>query len=346
MQGGADERPRADGSVPRAAAASRSRTGVASVAARAAWPAPSGRVREDAPRTLLTGWFSFRDGEATAGDILALRSVQRDLDRNGHAYDVAFSPVFEPGGLSLEDALPEIYGRVIFVCGPLHGPQLELLHRKFARCVRIAMGVSVIDPDSAAVRGFDGVFARDGVGVGREDLDLSAAAPAGGAVPVVGVALTHGQYEYRLDRAHEEVGQGVAAWLHGKDCARLELDTRLDRHDWRHCATPEQLLSVFSRLDLIVTDRLHGLVLALKQGVPALAVDPVRGGAKVSAQARACRWPALVTTAAVGDERAWNRELDEWWDWCLGAGAELARERARWFADLTEPAPRLEAGPG
>lgn len=29
------------------------------------------------------------------------------------------------------------------------------------------------------------------------------------------------------------------------------------------------------RLDVVVTTRLHGLVLALKNGVPALAVDPV-----------------------------------------------------------------------
>jgi polysaccharide pyruvyl transferase WcaK-like protein len=44
---------------------------------------------------------------------------------------------------------------------------------------------------------------------------------------------------------------------------------------------------VISRLDLVITMRMHGLVLALKHGVPALAVDPVAGGAKVTAQAQA-----------------------------------------------------------
>jgi polysaccharide pyruvyl transferase WcaK-like protein len=32
--------------------------------------------------------------------------------------------------------------------------------------------------------------------------------------------------------------------------------------------------------------RMHGIVLALKYGVPVLAVDPVAGCAKVTAQAR------------------------------------------------------------
>jgi Polysaccharide pyruvyl transferase len=38
---------------------------------------------------------------------------------------------------------------------------------------------------------------------------------------------------------------------------------------------------IVGRLDFVVTMRLHGLVLALKHGVPALAVDPVADGAAV-----------------------------------------------------------------
>jgi polysaccharide pyruvyl transferase WcaK-like protein len=46
--------------------------------------------------------------------------------------------------------------------------------------------------------------------------------------------------------------------------------------------------------DVVVTTRLHGLVLALKQGVPVLAVDPVAGGARVATQAAAWGWPVLL----------------------------------------------------
>ncbi|WP_230886979.1 hypothetical protein [Streptomyces spinoverrucosus] len=42
-------------------------------------------------RILLTGRFSFRDGEVTAGDVPALRRVEDVLERAGPAYDVAWS---------------------------------------------------------------------------------------------------------------------------------------------------------------------------------------------------------------------------------------------------------------
>ncbi|MFB7598778.1 polysaccharide pyruvyl transferase family protein [Streptomyces sp. NPDC056160] len=280
---------------------------------------------------LLTGWFSFPDGEATAGDVLALHRVEDELRRAGLAYDVAWSPGFRPDALHLEDVAARRYGYLVFVCGPLHGPQVEELHRRFAHCARIAVGTSVLDPDSLAVTGFHHVLARDAPAAGPA-LDLAAGAPALPARPVVGVVLTHGQHEYGAARRHGAVAEAVTSWLRGKDCARLELETRLDRHDWRLCATPAQLESVLLRLDLVVTDRLHGLVLALRAGTPALAVDPVEGGAKVSAQARACGWPALVPAERL--EGAGAGELDRWWGWCLTSGRVAARQlREEWAAE-------------
>lgn len=77
----------------------------------------------------------------------------------------------------------------------------------------------------------------------------------------------------------------------------MPVDTRLDPRQWRNPSTPGQLDSVLCRLDAVLTTRLHGLVLALRLGVPVLAVDPVNGGGKVGAQAAAWGWPALVTPA-------------------------------------------------
>ncbi|MGW0818366.1 polysaccharide pyruvyl transferase family protein [Streptomyces viridiviolaceus] len=270
-------------------------------------------------RILLAGWFSFLDGEATAGDVLALRRVEEVLRDAGLAYDVVWSPGFRARALHFEDVDPAAYSHLVFVCGPAHGPRVEELHRRFAHCVRIAVGVSVVDPGSPAVTGFDRVLARDAAGH-EPTTDLAARAPGLPARPVVGVVLTHGQHEYGRQRLHEEVAAGVTRWLAGKDCARLELETRLDAHDWRLCATPAQLEAVLSRLDLVVTDRLHGLVLALRAGTPTLAVDPVAGGAKVTAQAHACGWPALVA-----GERLETGVLDHWWEWCLTGGRDEAR---------------------
>lgn len=187
------------------------------------------------------------------------------------------------------------------------------------------MGNSVLDAEDPAVHGFHHVLARDAPDT-VPTLDLAARAPGPPARPVVGVVLTHGQHEYGPRRQHERVAGFVTRWLNGRDCACLELETRLDPHDWRLCTTSGQLESVLARCDLVVTDRLHGLVLALRGGVPALAVDPVAGGAKVTAQARACGWPALLPA-----ERLDTPALDWWWDWCLTSGRALAEGTADGF---------------
>ncbi|MFE9771906.1 polysaccharide pyruvyl transferase family protein [Streptomyces sp. NPDC005931] len=282
-------------------------------------------------RVLLTGWFSFRDGEATAGDVLALHRVEDVLRGAGIPYDVVWSPGFLPEARHLDDVRPRDYSHLVFVCGPLHGPQVEDLHRRFAHCVRIAVGTSVIDPADAAVTGFHRVLARD-TPDGRPVEDLAAHAPAMPARPVVGVILTQGQQEYGRQRRHGQVTEEVTHWLAGKDCARLELETRLDTHDWHLSATPAQVQSVLARLDLVVTDRLHGLVLGLRVGTPVLAVDPVAGGAKVAAQARACGWPALIPA-----ERLDVRLLERWWDWCLTSGRVAARQVRDAFREGTAP---------
>ncbi|MCZ9344259.1 polysaccharide pyruvyl transferase family protein, partial [Streptomyces sp. TRM76130] len=102
-----------------------------------------------------------------------------------------WSPGFRADGTHFEDVDPAAYTHLVFVCGPAHGPQVEEVHRRFAHCVRIAVGVSVVDPDSAAVTGFHRVLARDAPGA-EPSTDLAARAPAPPAPPVTGVILTHG----------------------------------------------------------------------------------------------------------------------------------------------------------
>ncbi|MZE75603.1 polysaccharide pyruvyl transferase family protein, partial [Streptomyces sp. SID5475] len=136
-------------------------------------------------RVLLTGWFSFLHGEATVGDLLALDRVRAALDRQGTAYDTAWSGGFHPRGLRLDAADPGRYRAVVFICGPLHGPQIEDLHRRFPDCLRIAVGVSVLDAADPAVRGFHRVLARDAPDAPPRR-DLAVSAPRSPAPPVVG----------------------------------------------------------------------------------------------------------------------------------------------------------------
>jgi polysaccharide pyruvyl transferase WcaK-like protein len=58
--------------------------------------------------------------------------------------------------------------------------------------------------------------------------------------------------------------------------------------------------------------RLHALVLGLKHGRPVISVDPVAGGAKVTAQARALGWPVVLP----GEDLA-TEALDAALDRCL-----------------------------
>lgn len=309
-------------------------------------PAPAGEPRPGADaarrrgagRVLVVGWSSVLHGEATAGDVLSMAAVATAVAAAGYAVDTAWSAVMRPGGgLALDDADPARYTHLVFACGPLHGEPVLELHERFRACARIAVGVSVLDPADPAVTGFDLVVPRDVAGAaGRRDL---AASVAVGAVPVVGVFLTHGQQEYAGRRRHESVGDVLAGWLRARPEATLDLDTRLDPRDWRLAATPGQLESVVRRLDAVVTTRLHGLVLALKNGVPAVVVDPVSGGAKVTAQARAWGWPVLdadgLTPAA----------LDAALDHALSGPGRAAAREAAGSASVTPPGgdPQLAA---
>jgi Polysaccharide pyruvyl transferase len=275
-----------------------------------------------AARVLVVGWFSFLHGEATAGDVLSMDAVRTALAGARVEHEVAWSPVMcPPGGVRLEQVAPGRFTHLLFVCGPLHGAPVRALHGRFADCRRVAVGVSVVDPADPAVTGFHDVLPRDAPG--RAPCVDLAAGPRPPALPVVGVILTQGQREYGARRRHAATTATLSAWLRNRDEALLALDTRLDPRDWRLCGTPGQLESIVRRLDAVVTTRLHGLVLGLKNGVPVLAVDPVAGGGKVAAQAAAWRWPAVA-----GADRLDPAALDRHLAWCLSpAGRRAAAGR-------------------
>ncbi len=75
------------------------------------------------------------------------------------------------------------------------------LDERFARCRRIAVGVSVVDPADPAVRRFDEVLPRDAPGRPAAAVDLSLSVAASGTLPLVGVVLTGGGTVSAADRA-------------------------------------------------------------------------------------------------------------------------------------------------
>jgi hypothetical protein len=103
--------------------------------------------------------------------------------------------------------------------------------------------------------------------------------------------------------------------------AVVQIDTRLDENS-TSLRSAAEIESLIGRVDVLVTTRLHGTVLALKNGVPVLAIDPEAGGAKIRRQAQTVGWPVLFTVENLSDET-----LRRAFDFCLTAEARAVARR-------------------
>jgi hypothetical protein len=322
---------------------------------------PAGNGNAYAVRVLVTGWFSFDTAEVTAGDLLARDTAVRWLSEAGVPHDIAVAANFRaPGDVALDGIDPGGYSDVVFVCGPAAGRLVEDMLARFPHARRLALGVSVVDGTGRLP--LDVVLERDSGTAATPDLSLAAPgagtgpagagagpagagagpSPAGGAgrgapaggnrVPVAGVVLSHDQPEYGSRHRLAEAHAVLADVLGSAGAARVLLDTRLHPREPHLCSTAAQVETAIARCDVIATTRLHGLVLALKAGVPALAIDPVAGGGKVSRQSEVLGWPAA---ARVGEAGAGC--LAGWLRWCLSGEA---RTVAAAVAGKAQPALR------
>jgi hypothetical protein len=136
-------------------------------------------------------------------------------------------------------------------------------------------------------------------------------------VPVVGVCLVEAYEGAHTETANAAIQRLIAS----KEVAVVQVDTRLDENS-TSLRSPAEIESLIARVDIVVTTRLHGTVLALKNGVPVLAIDPEAGGAKIRRQAQTIGWPILFTVENLSDEA-----LSDAFDYCLTAEARrLARQ--------------------
>jgi hypothetical protein len=268
-------------------------------------------------KTLVAGWFSFDEVVATVGDLMARDVLCGWLDRGGVAYDVACAPLIG-GGVDWRAVDPDSYERVIFVCGPFgRRPLLEELVDRFHDKPLTGIDLSMLEGEQAWDP-FDVLFARDGGDgeVGRPDLSFAAPSPPRLAVAAVLLAPPQGEYGGCLHRA---AGAAIARLPDLRPVTLLRTDT--DLLDGDRVRGVAEVATLIARSDVVVTTRMHGLVLALREGVPAVAIDPIAGSAKVSRQARAIGWPAALLAEDVSDTA-----LGEAFDWCL---TDEAREQAR-----------------
>ena len=260
---------------------------------------------------LVAGWFSFEQMGATAGDLLARDLVCQWLECAGLSYDIALAPPFS-GGVDWRSVDPGKYSHVVFVCGPFgNGPPITEFLPRFAGCRLIGVDLSMLDP-LETWNPFDLLLERDSSVTSRPDITfLSRQAHA----PIVGVILVHPQAEYKGKAMHRLANDAIERLIASREMSAVSIDTQLDTNK-TGLRSPAEVESLIARMDVVVTTRLHGTVLALKNGIPVVAVDPIAGGAKIRRQAETIGWPVLFTADALSDE-----ELQRAFDYCLTADA-------------------------
>ena len=272
---------------------------------------------------LVAGWFSFEQMGATAGDLLAKDMVCGWLGKAGRRFDVAYAAPFA-GGVDWREVDPDDYHDVVFVCGPFgNGEPVVPFLEKFAGRPLYGVNLTMLDR-LENWNPFDRLWERDSDRAVRPDVTYLTGDSR--RVPVVGVILIHPQEEYGRRDRHEEAHAAIRRVLDEREVAAVPIDTRLDENT-TGLRTPAEVDSLIARMDMVVTTRLHGTVLALKNGVPALAVDPIDGGAKITRQAGVVGWPVLHNVGSL-DHQALLRDFDYCLTEAAGAQARACRDLA------------------
>jgi hypothetical protein len=270
-------------------------------------------------RILVAGWFSFEQMGASAGDLLARDVLCNWLAENGYAYDVAVAPPFT-GGIDWRSADPCTYSHVAFVCGPFgNGPPVTGFLERFAGCRLVGLNLSMLQA-LEEWNPFELLLERDSSRCARPDLAFLAPPSK---VPIIGVVLVHQQPEYGVRALDREASAAIERLVDLREASIVHIDTRFDTGA-NALRTPGEVEALIARMDTVITTRLHGLVLAIKNGVPALAIDAVAGGAKVQRQATAIGWPVIFTADKLTDRALWKA-----FDYCLTSQAREEAKRCR-----------------
>lgn len=236
-------------------------------------------------KVLIAGWFSFEQMGASAGDMLSRDLTAKWLTDAGIDYDIAVELPFTDG-VRLGEVNPSDYTHILFVCGPFgSGWPINEMMERFAGCKWIGLNLTMLEKLDEW-NPFELLIERDSDKTKRADM-VFLTEPV--RVPKIGLILVHRQKEYGSRCRHEEVDALIKSHLASMDAAVVPIDTRLD-HNATELNSIGQIETMIAAMDLTVTTRLHGTVLSLKNGVPPIVIDPIAGGAKVSAQCKQIGW--------------------------------------------------------
>jgi hypothetical protein len=266
-------------------------------------------------RVLIAGWFSFDDMGATAGDIIARDIICQWLSEAGVKWEVADCSKFPfKGGVNWRQVNSNDYTDLVFVCGPFGNgwPVTDLLNH-FPNCRLIGLNLSLME-SLDVWNPFSFLIERDSSRQNNPDVTFFGKPSA---VPLVGIILSHKQKEYGSRALHEKANAAIEKLLENLEVTRVPIDTSL-LNNKGFLRTSGEVEALMARMDIIITTRLHGTVLALKNGVPVIPIDPIAGGAKITRQVRTVEWPILFNA-----EFLESKALTNAFEYCLTETARL-----------------------
>lgn len=238
---------------------------------------------------LIAGWFSFDLPHNTAGDLLARQTAISWTKEAGLDYRTAVANPEATDEVAAQTLNPTDYSAVVFVCGPLTESHILPFIQNFKGVKRIALNVSIVDTSDLSNE-FDVIIPRDTSNETNPDISLATPSVA---VPVIGLIYVGRQREYPTQR-HEEVEKLVDSAVKKIGAATVMIDTRLP-HNQYGLSSIDQIESTIRHMDIVITTRLHGAVLSLRNGTPPVVIDSVPEGAKVTRQMEALDWPLRFT---------------------------------------------------
>lgn len=259
------------------------------------------------PRCLVAGWFSFDGGGATAGDLMTRDLAREWVEAAGYDCDVAVVPPFTDG-VDWRTVDPSRYGLVVFVCGPFARGEFEAAFlARFERRRLVGLNLSMLVPLDEW-QPFELLFERDSSEAVSPDLAFLSQQRQ---PPVVGVCLVEDYPGAMVETANAAISRLIAS----REMAVVQIDTRLEANQ-TGLRTPGEVEALLGRMDAVITTRLHGTVLSLKNGVPVLAIDVLGDGRKVLRQCERLGWPIVFGADELSDD-VLRRALDH----CLTAPA-------------------------
>jgi hypothetical protein len=260
-------------------------------------------------KALIIGAFSDIGKNSTFGDIQAMEVLCSWLNEIEIKFDVLDNVTSNKKNISINEIDPYKYDILIYVCGPFGR---NTYCKKFSHCLKIGIDISIEKDESHYIDSqtcLNLIIPRDSKTIRNPEFAFKASSRD---VAVVGVALVHGQGK-KENSKHEEVEAAVKKYFKSNGYAVIKLDTLITtpiRKNQTNISSVSQFEALVRRCDFIISSRLHGLVYALKNNVPVIAIDPILGGGKLTKQTEAVNWPIILNGEDISAEKIENAEKE------------------------------------